>query len=79
MFGIFANSGMSKTNLDLTISGWCDSSNTPDGSTLPGGELQLDVIPLNNSSESQRLNDTTINKMKDKNMTAKYTDGNFVY
>ena len=79
MFGIFANSGMSKTNLDLTISGWCDSSNTPDGSTLPGGELQLDVIPLNNSSESQRLDASTISKMQNKNMTAKYTDGNFVY
>lgn len=79
MFGIFASSGMSKTNLDLTISGWCDSSNTPDGSTLPGGELQLDVIPLNNSSESQRLDSSTISKMQNKNMTAKYTDGNFVY
>ena len=79
MFGIFTNSGMSKANLDLTISGWCDSSNTPNGSTLTGGELQLDVIPLDNSSSSQRLDSSTINKMKDKNMTAKYTDGNFVY
>ena len=77
--GIFNQSGMSKANLDATISGWCDNPNTPDGSTVPGGELQLDVIPLNNSSASQRLDPATITKMQAKGMTAKYTDGSFVY
>ena len=76
---IFQDSGMSKANLDATISGWCDSTNTPNGSTIPGGHLQLGRIPLNNSSESQRLDDATILKMQNKNMTAKYSDGNFVY
>ena len=70
---------MSKANLDATISGWCDSTNTPNGSTIPGGHLQLGRIPLNNSSESQRLDASTIDKMQNKNMTAKYSDGNFVY
>ena len=76
---IFQDSGMSKANLDATISGWCDSTNTPNGSTIPGGHLQLGRIPLNNSSESQRLDASTIDKMQNKNMTAKYSDGNFVY
>jgi hypothetical protein len=70
---------MSKANLDLTISGWCDSANTPNGSTLPWGKLQLGTIPLNNSEASQRLDPATITKMEGKNMSAKYTDGNFVY
>jgi surface protein len=76
---IFQDSGMSKANLDATISGWCDSTNMPNGSTIPGGHLQLGRIPLNNSSESQRLDASTIDKMQNKNMTAKYSDGNFVY
>jgi len=76
---IFNGSAMSKANLDLTISGWCDSANTPNGSTLPWGKLQLGTIPLNNSEASQRLDPATITKMEGKNMSAKYTDGNFVY
>ena len=74
---IFKNSGMSKTNLDATISGWCDSANTPNVSTVPGGDLQLGTIPLNGTSET--LDSATITKMESKNMTAKYTNGNFVY
>lgn len=74
---IFNGSGMSKANLDLTISGWCDSDNTPNGSTLPWGKLQLGTIPLDGSSET--LDSATITKMQSKNMSAKYTDGNFVY
>tara|TARA_R110002012_G_scaffold129170_2_gene281523 strand:+ start:85 stop:1023 length:939 start_codon:yes stop_codon:yes gene_type:complete len=72
---IFRSSGMSKANLDLTISGWCDNSNTPNGSTLPWGKLQLGTIPLDNSEASQRLDPATITKMESKNMSAKYTDG----
>ena len=75
--GIFKESGMSKANLDATISGWCDNSNTPNGSTVPGGDLQLGTIPLNGTSET--LDSSTITKMQAKNMTAKYTNGNFVY
>ena len=65
---IFQNTGMSKTNLDATISDWCDNSGIVSGA-------QLGTIPLDNSGASERLDDTTISKMRDKNMTAQYTDG----
>lgn len=68
---IFAQSGMSKANLDATISDWCDNSGIVNGA-------QLGTIPLDGTSETLDSS-TTITKMQDKNMTAKYTNGNFVY
>ena len=67
---IFAQSGMSKANLDATISDWCDNSGIVNGA-------QLGKIPLDGTSET--LDSSTITKMQAKNMTAEYTNGNSVY
>ena len=65
---IFKRSGMSKANLDATISDWCDNSGIVSGA-------QLGTIPLDNSGASQQLADATINKMTSKGMTAFYSEG----
>ena len=68
IINIFDQSGMSKANLDATISDWCDNSGIVSGA-------QLGTIPLNNSDASQQLSTATINKMTSKGMTAFYSDG----
>jgi len=68
---MFKNCGMSKSNLDATLQGWCANSNTPSG-------LHLGTIPLNGTTET--LDSATTTAMKDnKSMTALYANGNAVY
>ena len=68
---MFKNCGMSKSNLDATLQGWCANSNTPSG-------LNLGTIPLNGTTET--LDSATTTAMKDdKSMTALYGNGNPVY
>ena len=66
---IFASSGMSKANLDATLTAWASASGTP-------SNLQIGTIPLNGTTET--LNSTTTDDMSAKGMTAFYTNGNSV-
>lgn len=68
--GIFTSSGMSKANLDATLTAWASASGTPSG-------LQIGKIPLNGTTET--LDSATTSAMSAKGMTAIYENDNSVY
>ena len=70
--GIFLKSGMSKANLDATLTDWATNSGIV-------ANAQVGEIPLSGVDAANSLDSATISAMQAVGMTAEYTDGTSVY